>query len=211
MVEDEPEGLDQDNVDLSGNIVEDVKAEPNELPIYKNREDAFKALKKTETTYADENHRWVEIELPKSGVVGEKYKINVSKKVPHLEFALSDNIKFELIDKVFGKDVPPQLFGVAFKIEKLKDVDKFEGVWENIASAAGKTFNAMQAGDYLFEVSTLSGSDSTVLNSILKSTSFSSPAGLNFNLVLISILLNEYLIAFITCLLVISLSSFKTL
>lgn len=152
MVEDEPEGLNQDNVDLSGNIVEEVKAEPNELPIYKNREEAIKALKKGETTDADENHKWVEIELPKSGVVGEKYKINISKKVPHFEFALSDNIKFELIDKVFDRDSSPQLFGIAFKIEKLEDVDKFEGVWENIASVAGKKFNSMQAGDYLFEV-----------------------------------------------------------
>ena len=148
--DDEPEGLNQE-LDLDGNIVEEVQAEPNELPIYKSREDGIKALKKTETTNADDNHKYVKIELPASGVIGEKFQIKVSKKVPHLEFAISDKINFQVIDKVFGKHNPPQLYGTPFIVEKLKDVDKFEGKWHNPAFAAGKEFNALQEGDYLIE------------------------------------------------------------
>ena len=136
--EDEPEGLNSD-------VVEG-------LPKYDSREDAFDALRKApEITYANKNHKWVEIELPTSGVTGEKYKIKVSEKVPTLEIAISANIKFEKVDKLWRPNEPPELFGIAFKIEKLKNVDKFEGVWEEIARAAGKEFNSLHAGEYLIE------------------------------------------------------------
>lgn len=151
MVEDEPEGLDQ-NLDMSGKIVEEV-GEINELPKYKSREEAFAALKKEpEITYASDNHKWVDIEIPDSGVLGEKYKIKVSKKVPKLEFALSADIRFEKLDKLWRPNEPAMLFGRAFQIEKLTNTDEFEGVWEEISTTAGNKFNSLPAGDYLFEV-----------------------------------------------------------
>ncbi len=141
MVEDEPEGLDNEEKGV------------NELPQYDSKEDAFDALRKApEITYADDNQKWVEIELPESGVIGEKYKIKLSRKVPILEIALSHDIRFEIVDKLWRPDEPPQLFGKPLRIEKLKDVDKFEGVWEEISIAAGKEFNSLPAGDYLLEV-----------------------------------------------------------
>ena len=142
MVEDEPEGLD----------IEEKKG-VNELPRYNSREDAFAALRKApEITYADDNQKWVEIKLPESGVLGEKYKIKLSRKVPILEIALSHDIRFEIVDKLWRPDEPAQLFGKPLRIEKLEDVDKFEGVWEEISIAAGKEFNSLPAGDYLLEV-----------------------------------------------------------
>lgn len=153
MVEDEPEGLNQDlDVDSSGKIVEEA-GKINELPKYKSREEAVAALKKEpEITYANDNHKWVEIEIPDSGVIGEKYKIKVSKKVPKLEFALAADIRFEKLDKLWRPNEPAVLFGRAFRIEKLTNTDEFEGVWEEIATTAGKKFNSLPAGDYLFEV-----------------------------------------------------------
>ncbi len=151
MVEDEPEGLNQE-LDLDGKVVEEVQEVPNELPIYKSREEAFKALRKTETTNADDNHKYVKIEIPKSGIIGEKFEVKVSKKVPNLDVAISDKINFEVVNKVWAKESPAQLYGTPFIIEKLKDVDKYEGVWHNPAFAAGKEFNALQEGEYLLEV-----------------------------------------------------------
>ena len=137
--DDEPEGLE-----LSDEI--------NTLPKYDSKEDALDALRKApEITYANDNHKWVEIELPESGVIGEKYKIKVSEKVPSLEIALSQDIRFEIVDKLWRPDEPPQLFGKPLRIEKLKNVDKFEGVWEEITRVAGKAFNTLPAGEYLLE------------------------------------------------------------
>jgi len=152
--EDKPEGLDQDlDVDSSGKIVEEVQGEPNELPIYKSRKEAFTVLKKEpEITYADNNHKWVEIEIPDSGVIGEKFKIKVNKKVPKLQLAISNDIRFEKADKMWRPDEPAILFGRALRIEKLTDTDRFEGVWEEISLLAGKEFNSLPEGDYLIEV-----------------------------------------------------------
>lgn len=149
--DDKSEGLDQ-NLDMDSNIVEETQ-EPNELPVYKNREEAFDSLRKApETTYADNNHKWVDIEIPESGVLGEKYKIKVSKKVPKLQFSLSNNIKFEVVDKLYRPDEPAQLFGIPLLIEELIDTDTYEGVWEEISLAGGKEFNSLPEGEYLFAV-----------------------------------------------------------
>jgi len=148
MVEDEPEGLDQ-NLDSTGKIVEEV-SEINELPLYKNREEAFNALKKApEITYANDNHKWVDIELPESGVLGEKYKIKISKEVPKFVFALSHNIKFEVVDKMWRPNESAQLFGIPLLLEKLTNVDGYEGVLEEISTAGGRKFNTLPAGEYL--------------------------------------------------------------
>ena len=135
--DDEPEGLEN---------------EINTLPNYKSKEEAFSVLRKApEITYANDNHKWVEIELPESGILGEKYKIKVSEKVPELQIALSHDIRFEKVDKLWRPDEPPQLFGRPLRVEKLKNVDKFEGVWEEISLIQGREFNSLPEGEYLIE------------------------------------------------------------
>lgn len=152
MSQDNDPSLNPDNIDLDGNFVEEIEGKPNESPLYKSREDAFKVLRKTETTNAYDDHKYVKIELPKSGVVGEKFQVKVSRKVPNLQVVISDKINFEIVDKVSAKHLPAQLFGVPFMIEDLKDVDKYDGNWINEYDHLGKKLNALTAGDLLLEV-----------------------------------------------------------
>lgn len=93
----------------------------------------------------------VTLKIPKFGIIGEKWEIKSSKKVDHLECAISQGMKYEIPNRQWNRDGDPVLIGLPVFKKVKKNTDKLEGEWKDGNMFNGKFRNVLPAGEYLVE------------------------------------------------------------
>lgn len=108
---------------------------------------------KQETIYTNPEHKYLDIEIPTKGKVGDKCVIKFSGNAPKVEVAVSEDIKWEKRDK-YDKLSKPELITRAFILdEHLKhNKDKVEFIWQDVGIISGEPKNMLRAGEYMVEV-----------------------------------------------------------
>jgi len=178
MVKDEPEGIDvatkgksldllekikehdQDVLDRESEAVKEEKAKEKKVeakkPKKKNSDKEGEKLieklrKETEISRGVEDKPFVDIEIPLSGKLGESFEIRVPEKVNLLEVVVSDDVIYEIKNKVWNRGGDREIFGRPVFMKKAKNVDVIKLSWEDPQPYHDTTFNALPAGEYLIE------------------------------------------------------------
>ena len=126
----------------------------DETPVLNTKEQAFEKRKQElrdeqENKYEKPDKIYVEIDIPTKGKIGKECVIKLDKKVPFIEFALSQKLEWKKKDK-FDRFATEELVATPFKLGNDKDTDKLKFKWEELD---GRGKNVLKAGEYFIEVS----------------------------------------------------------
>lgn len=103
-------------------------------------------------TYEKEDQKYVEIDIPATGKIGEDFIIYTNKKVPIIEYAVCQQLDWKKKNK-YNRGSKKELVGKSFMIGTRKDTDSCTFKWIDMYSFQGKQINGLKAGEYLVEVS----------------------------------------------------------
>jgi len=106
---------------------------------------------KQETVHENSEKPYVDIKIPSTGKVGGKCKIKISKKVPKVQLAVSQDIQWKKRDK-YDLKAKPEIVCRAFILEEFKDTDSIEFTWEDIGTLHQQPTNLLREGEYMVEV-----------------------------------------------------------
>lgn len=105
---------------------------------------------KQETIHEVPDHPYVNIDIPATGKIGKDCVVKISKKVPHLELVISQDIKYERRDK-YDKSSEPEMICTGFIIEEKHNSDKISAKWADMGIVAQVPTNLLHEGEYMVE------------------------------------------------------------
>lgn len=117
--------------------------------------DPFEKLKqklrdKQETIQENPEKPYVTIDIPKSGKIGKECIVKISKKVPKIQLAISQDIQWKKRDK-YDREAKPEIVCRAFIIKEVKDTDEIRATWEDVGIVAQISTNLLAEGEYMVE------------------------------------------------------------
>ncbi len=130
-------------------IEEDIKKEElyNKDPL----ETAKRKLRdKQENDYAIPEKKFVEIDIPTTGKIGDDLIIKFSGKSPKSQATISNAFEWKRADK-YNPNSPKQLIAKPMNIVEDKDSDKIVIPLVHNSYSKGKPFNVLTEGDYLVQ------------------------------------------------------------
>lgn len=116
-----------------------------------------------ENVYENPEKKYVEIDIPSTGKVGEELVVKFSKKVPKAQIAISEKLEWKRLDKYNPKS-EYKLIPSRFNFKEVKDVDKVSIELADYGFVGQKKVNNLRAGEYLIEArgwSTQGGEETT--------------------------------------------------